>query len=96
MEVNHVAALDALAQLAGIFGEFDAVVFEYTAGPRYGGGGVVAVLGYFVSGSGHYEAGTRGDVERILAVAACAHNVNGSIGIQVDGCSGFKQTVAQA
>ena len=96
MEVNHVAALDALAQLAGIFGEFDAVVFEYTAGPRYGGGSVVAVLGYFVSGSGHYEAGTCGDVERILTVAACAHNVNGSIGIQVDGCSGFEQTVAQS
>ena len=96
MEVNHVAALDALAQFARVFGEFDAVVFEYTAGPRYGGGGVVAVLGYFVSGSGYYEAGTCGDVERILTVAARAHNVDGAVGIQVDGCSGFKQTVAQA
>ena len=75
---------------------FDAVVFEHAAGSRHGGGGIVAVLGYFVSGSGHYEAGTRRDVERILAVAARAHNVNGSIGIQVDGRTGFEQTVAQA
>lgn len=96
MEVCHVAGLNGAAQSVGVGSEPHAVLFHYVAGSAHRSGAIIAVLGYGVACSCHHEAGASGDIEGVLAVSSCPHDVDGAVVGEIDGDACFKQCLAEA
>ena len=78
-----------------IIGELNAVLLHYITCPTHRCCSVVTVLGYVISGTCHYETGTRRYVERILAVASRTYYINRSIFLKVYWYTGFQKCFSE-
>ena len=96
VQIRHVALLDRVSKMAFIVGELNAVLLHHIACPAYRSSSVVTVLGYVISGTCHYETGTRRYVERILAVASGTYYIYRSKFLKVYRHTGFKQCFSKA
>ena len=83
MKVGDVALVHAAFQFVGVVGETYAVLLNNIACTADGSGTVIAMFGYFITGSGYDKTGTSGDVESVLSVAARTDDIDGAIGSEV-------------
>ena len=95
MEIDDAALVDRAVELIEISGEVHTVVLDNVRRAADACGGIVAVFGHFVSGTGDDEAGCRGDVERVLAIATGTHHVDVAVTVQGYGHARGEDAVAE-
>ena len=76
VEIYDSSLVERAVETVDIAGKLDAMMSNDVRCSTDGGGGIVAVFGHLVSGTGNDKAGGSGDIESILAVATCAYDVN--------------------
>ncbi|MPN55566.1 hypothetical protein SDC9_203250 [bioreactor metagenome] len=79
MKVRDVSGLDAFSQDVDVGCEFDPLLFHGVARAADRSGTVISVFHNGVSGSGNYETGRSGNVERVFPIATSTYNINGLV-----------------
>ena len=96
MQIDDACFVETAVQLVNVIGELNTMLGNHvgcSAGRR---GGIVAVLGHLIAGTGNDEAAGGRAVEGVLAVAASTYDVDITVAMQGNGNASLQDTVAKA
>ena len=96
MEIDDSCFVQTAVQLVNVVSKLDAMMLDDVRSAAHAGRCIVAVLGHFIACASNYEASCRGDVEGVLAVASCTHNIDIAVCLKNGGHTRFEDAVAKA
>ena len=82
MKIDDACLVERTVQLIDVVGKLDAVMGYDVRCTRHRGGGIIAVLGDFVTCTGNDKTAGGRDVEGVLAVATCTYHVDVAVGVE--------------
>lgn len=96
MKIHDAAFVDGSVEFVDIVGKHHAMVLDNIRSTTHACGGIVAMLGHLVTGTGNDEARGRRDVKRILTIAACTNDVDVTVAVERHRYASLQDTVTEA
>ena len=96
MLIHHTTFIHASTQGIIVVGELHAMLLHHVAGTTDGRCSIIAMLSDLIASTSHHKARTRRDVEGILPIASCTHNVDGLVVAEVHRNTQFQQGFSES
>ena len=95
MQIYDARLVDGAVQLVDVVCKPHAMLGNHIRSSARRCGGIVAVLGHFVSRTGNHKACRSRDVKRVLAVATCSNHIDIAVAIENGRHSCLQNTIAE-
>ena len=96
VHIAHARLLDGASELAFVVCELHSVYCQHVARTAHAAAAAVAVLAHYIACTRNDKCRTGAYVECVLAVTACAHNVECVQVIQMNALACLEQAIAEA
>ncbi len=96
MQETDIGFLHFAFQTVFIVLEFVAQLFHHITGAADTAGPVVAMLGHFLPGACYDETAQGRNIERVLAITAGAHDIDGLMPVEINRHTELQQCIAKA